>query len=318
MKNISSLCSALLLLALTGCGDQPESAGTSADVMDPQTSTAANVVEFRAVGMTFEGPSTQPAGRTTFRFENSSGMLHFGMLDFPPPGITAAQLDPVMTLFQVAMDAMNAGDQDAANAAFAQFPAWMADLGRRGGPGFLSPGLTGETTVFLEPGFYILECYVKSGGRFHTTSPGPGIYGMIFEIEVTEETTGAVEPEANATVVIRNNGFRHTDGEFIAGRNTIRVVFEEQQAFPSVVGNDLHIMKMESDEHLEAVANWMDWRKPRGLETPAPATFLGGVNDLPAGSTAYVTVDLAPGDYAFIAEVPDPVGTGLVMPFTIE
>jgi hypothetical protein len=51
----------------------------------------------------------------------------------------------------------------------------------------------------------------------------------------------------------------------------------------------------------------MNWSVPGGLESPAPdnVTFLGGVNDMPGGNTAYFTASLEEGNYAFIAEVPD-------------
>ncbi|MCH8277696.1 MAG: hypothetical protein IIC12_02035 [Proteobacteria bacterium] len=37
-----------------------------------------------------------------------------------------------------------------------------------------------------------------------------------------------------------------------------------------------------------------------------------------AGAHGYFTVDLQPGNYAFIAEVPRPRELGLVLPFTVE
>jgi len=46
--------------------------------------------------------------------------------------------------------------------------------------------------------------------------------------------------------------------------------------------------------------------------------FLGGINDMPEGSHSYFTVDLQPGTYAFIAEVPNPQEAGFVLPFTVE
>jgi hypothetical protein len=310
--------STFFVLVLIGCSDS----STSPPGAKPDSATLStlepHIVEYAAIGMKFSGPDKIPSGWTTFRFNNTSGMVHFGILDYPPPGITLREFSPVMTLFQEAMDAMNAGDEESANAAFGKFPAWMAELGRRGGPGFLSPGLTGETTVFLEPGHYILECYVKTQGTFHTTSPGDGLYGMVLEIEVTDDKVNAPEPLANATVTVRNNGYEITGGSLTAGRNSIRVVYEEQQAFPSVVGNDIHVIRVDGPEAITMAADWMDWRKKNGLETPSPVTFLGGVNDMPAGSTAYFSVDLSPGDYAFIAEVPEPLESGHVLPFTIN
>ena len=278
-----------------------------------------NVVTIRAVGLTFEGPSEIPSGWTTLRLENASGMIHFAIVDVPPEGITAQIFnDTVAVYFQDAMNAMNAGDEESVAAAYAKFPAWIGDLGRNGGPGLLSPGLTGQSTVYLEPGVYILECYVKSGGIFHTTSPGDGQLGMMLELTVTDEKIDASEPVANATVAIRNNGMEIVDGELKRGRNTIRVEFIEQQALPSFVGNDIHLFRVDGEQSIARAEAWMDWRTKRGLEDPSPVIFLGGLNDMPQGTHGYFTVDLEAGDYAFISEVPAPRELGLYLPFTID
>jgi hypothetical protein len=61
----------------------------------------------------------------------------------------------------------------------------------------------------------------------------------------------------------------------------------------------------------------MDWSAPGGLQTPAPAEFLGGLNEMPAGSTGYFTVDLEPGEYAWISEVPDASAKGMLKEFEV-
>ena len=315
---------AAVVVLLQSCGKAPEPAEEAAVPEPPPAAEPAPppepepyVVEIRAVGKTFQGPSEIPSGWITFRFVNASSMIHFGIIDVPPEGVTIEMLsDEVMTPFQDAMDAMNAGDEEAANAAFGRIPEWIAELGRNGGPGMLSPGRISEATVWMEPGDYVMECYVKSDGIFHTTSPGPGQIGMMMDLTVTDEPSGAPEPEADATLTVRNTGYELT-GELPAGHNTIRVDFVEQQALPSFVGNDVHLMRVEDSESIARADAWMDWRTADGLEDPSPVTFLGGINDLPAGSHGYFTVDLEPGDYAFIAEMPSPEAAGFVLPFTV-
>ena len=315
------------LLTLAGCGreptplDQPATPKAAETVAEaaPEPAPKPYVVELRAVGMTFEGRREIPAGWTTFRFVNASNMIHFALIDVPPAGITAeAMSETVMQPFQDAMDAMNAGDEEAVNAAFVTIPDWIGELGRNGGPGLLSAGRTGQATVYLEPGYYIIECYVKSDGVFHTTPPAEGQLGMVMGLTVTDETSGAPEPEANLNLVVRNTGFEITDGALRAGANTIRVDFAEQQALPSFVGNDIHLMRVDDETSIAQASGWLDWRTPNGLEDPAPATFLGGLNDLPAGAHGYFTVDLPAGDYAFIAEIPDPAAAGFVLPVTVD
>jgi hypothetical protein len=310
---LAALAAGLFLLQGCDQGQKVKEETATVPVAQP------NVVEIRAVGMTFEGSSEIPSGWTTFKFVNASSMIHFAMIDVPPEGVTAQIFtDTVGQYFQDAMDGMNAGDEEAVNAAFGKFPAWIGDLGRHGGPGFLSPGLTGETIVYLEPGNYFFECYVKTNGVFHTTSPGDGKIGMMLEFTVTDEKTDAPEPTASATLAMSNSGMEIVDGALKAGTNTIRVDFVEQQALPSFVGNDVHIMRVENDESISKASAWLDWRTKDGLEDPSPVIFLGGINDMPEGSHSYFTVDLQPGTYAFIAEVPNPQEAGFVLPFTVE
>ena len=292
--------------------------GCMSDENTEQTLKKDNVVEIRAVGTTFEGPTEIPSGWTTFRFVNASHMLHFAIVDAPPDSVTIAMISAqMMQPFQDAMDGMIAGDEAAVNEAFGRFPEWIGSVGRLGGPGFLSPGLTGETTVFLEPGRYVMECYVKSNGVFHTTSPGDGQIGMLLEFTVTDIPNEASEPAADVTIAIRNSGYALVSGAPKPGTNVVRVNYEEQQALPSFVGNDIHLIKVNGSETIPSTSAWFDWRSPQGLESPGPATFLGGVNDMSVGSHAYFTVDLEPGSYAFIAEHPDPLETGFVLPFEI-
>lgn len=317
LSTIAALAAALILVQ--GCGRKQEDAQeTPAMEQTAAPGPQPHVVEIRAVGMTFEGPSTIPSGWTTLRFVNASSMIHFALIDVPPAGITTELFtNTVGQYFQEAMDGMNAGDDAAVEAAFAKFPEWIGELGRHGGPGLLSPGLTGETTVYLEPGHYFLECYVKSGGIFHTTSPGDGKVGMMLDLTVTEEQTAAPEPVANMTLAVRNSGFQIADGALKPGRNTIRVDFLEQQALPSFVGNDVHLMRVDGEDSIGLADAWLDWRTKDGLEDPSPVIFLGGINDMPAGSHGYMTVDLEPGNYAFIAEVPGPQAAGFVLPFSV-
>ncbi len=276
-------------------------------------------VDLRAVGMQFEGPSTVSGGWTTFTFSNNSAMTHFALIDAPPEGVDVQRFSSELAQpFQVLMDALNTGDEEAANAALATFPPWLAELRRMGGPGLLSPGLSSELTLYLEPGEYIVECYIKYDGVFHTTSPGPGAIGMLMPLAVTAVDAAKTEPEATAILEISNKGYRLVEGELRAGSNTIRVDFVEQQALPSYVGNDVHLMRVDGPQSIAQATAWMDWRTPTGLQDPSPVSFLGGVQDLPAGSSAFLSVDLAPGDYAFIAEMPAPQEAGFLLPFTVE
>ncbi len=81
--------------------------------------------------------------------------------------------------------------------------------------------------------------------------------------------------------------------------------------------NNLHLIRMEEDTDLDTVNYWLDWYRLGGLRSPAPADFLGGVEEVRDGATAYFALDiLEPGNYAWIVFVSR--GQGLYKTFTVE
>ena len=72
--------------------------------------------------------------------------------------------------------------------------------------------------------------------------------------------------------------------------------------------------------NLKEIEKWMNWADPKGLITPAPEgiIFLGGVNDMPTGSTGYFNVTLEPGDYAIISEVPNALSKKMLKTFVVS
>ncbi|TNE58192.1 MAG: hypothetical protein EP340_06405 [Alphaproteobacteria bacterium] len=326
IHRLSLLVSASALI-LSACGEgkkEEETAVISPAATEDMTSAVVeapgpNVLEIEAVGMSFEGPSEVPSGWTTIRMKNTSDMLHFAIVDVLPEGVTAeAFASDVAVPFQKAMNGMNAGDEEATNAAFGEFPAWIAELGRNGGPGFTSAGHNSEATVYLAPGQYAIECYVKTAGIFHTTPMEDRPLGMLLPLTVTESEAATGEPEANVTVNVTNSGYEIVEGALQVGSNMIRVNFVEQQALPTFVGNDIHLMRVSDESDLDVANSWMDWSAPEGMETPSPVEFVGGLNDLPQGAHGYFKVDLAPGDYAFIGEQPDPAAHGFLLPVSVS
>jgi hypothetical protein len=82
------------------------------------------------------------------------------------------------------------------------------------------------------------------------------------------------------------------------------------------MGNDLHIVKILPNSNIDSIIYWMDWMNVKGLESPAPAEFYGGIQEMPAGSTGYCTVLLTPGKYALLGE--STASRGVLKTVTIE
>lgn len=302
-------------MAITGCeGHSTTPHGPPADAgLATSRGLAAgnaNLVEVVATGLHFDAPDFIPAGWTTFRFRNETGGTHFVILEKMPffdgeqKTVEDSQAE-VVPVFQNFMD-LFAGVPLSFPAAGLALPAWYSGVVFTGGPGLIAPRGTAETTVFLEPGTYVMECYVKTNGVFHSVD------GMIDQIVVTDEPSRAREPRSTLRATVSTTGGIEVEGELRPGRHTIAVHFTDQAAYAHFLGHDVHLARIENDTDLDALATWMNWAVPGELETPAPAAFLGGVQDMPAGSTAYFEVLLRPGRYAFIAEVPGPAAEGML------
>ena len=245
---------------------------------------------------------TVPAGWTTFRLVNASPMLHFLFLDHLPGDRTSKQLlSEISPIFQEAADLIAAGKADEGMGKFTELPEWFNDLIFRGGPGFVSPGRTTEATLYLEPGNYVMECYIKTAdGVFHWN------LGMYKDLRVTEETSSARPPENPTIEITVTDEGLEVVGDVVAGKHLVAVHFAQET--PALVAKDVHVVRLDDGVNIDDVAFWMDFLQPEGqistATNPAPALFLGGVHEMPKGNTAYFKVDLAPGDYAWISEQP--------------
>lgn len=276
------------------------------------------------------------SGWTTFQFNNASGYDHFFLIwKVPEQGIEAAKsadesiLDhwfkgitkPFQMEFNPYIDGEIKFDKftDSLVATISEKAPWFFDPGAKtmGGPGFTAAGTTSETTVNLEPGEYIVECYVKNEKEiFHS------YIGMLEHISVTDESSSTEKPDPTNTLTISSTKGIQVDQPLTAGSHTIEIVFEDQASYAHLQGHNVQLVKLtdkEDEQLLSNLATWMDWRQPGSLVNRAPegAQFMGGTMEMAEGGIAYFHVTLEPRDYAWIAEVPDPAEHNMLKTFTI-
>ena len=260
----------------------------------------AHVVQVTARDFVFQTPAEIPSGWTTFRFVNEGREHHFFLLSRLPDGKTLEDYrSDVGPAFDGAWHGLRDGSMDKAQAGMllgGNLPAWYGSVEPMGGVGLIAPGGVGQTTANLKPGTYVMECYVKTAdGTFHTT------LGMMTSLVVTEGPSTAPAPAADFEISVSNDGIA-TEGEMTAGEHTVAVHFLEHPELG--LGNDVHLVRLEDGTDVTEVAKWMDWMEVGGLRSPAPAQFLGGTEEMPVGYTAYFTVTVEPGRYAWIVEAP--------------
>ena len=275
-----------------------------------------NVIEIITNVMDFQMKDTLPSGWNTFKYINKSIEPHFFLLDKYPEGRTLEDTHrDIVPPFDNGMKFIMESKMDEAMAEFGKLPEWFGDIVFVGGSGLVSPKQSSVTTVKLEPGLYIIECYVKmANGVFHTSM------GMAKELIVTDEDSGNTPSEADINITISSTEGITYEGSITKGEHTFSVYYKDQITHENFVGHDVNLVKLGDNADLEVLEAWMNWATPTGLMTPMPAnvTFLGGTNDAPAGSTQYFKVNLEPGNYAFISEVPNASKKGMLKTFTIS
>ena len=168
--------------------------------------------------------------------------------------------------------------------------------------------------IYLEPGDYFMECYVKmENGIFHASM------GMIEPLVVSGMNSGLDEPTADVEISISSTEGIVFNDSIGPGDHVFSVAFKDQIVHENFAGHDVNLVKMEEGADPAILEKWMNWVDPKGLIEPAPAgfTFLGGVNNMPGGNRGYFKARLEPGTYALISEVPEASKKNMLKIFTI-
>ena len=303
----------LMAILISACLSSCDSSKSKND--SDTNANKAGTIDVVSKSLNFEVKDTVPSGWTTFVFHNESPNTHFFVLEKYPEGKTLdSAKKTVIPIFDVAMDSIMAGNNKAGMAEFANLPPWFNEVKFVGGAGLTAPGTTTQTTFKLNPGYYVMECYVKMpNGKFHSAM------GMITDINVTDEDGGGTMPEATDEIEISADSGIVMPEKLMKGEHVFAVHFKDQKAHENFVGHDVHLVRLTDDFDVNKLNDWMNWINPTGLVSPTPEgmEFLGGTQEMPAASTAFFTANLTPGKYAFVSEVADPAKNNMLKTFTI-
>lgn len=274
------------------------------------------IVDIVTKNMDFQMKDTLLSGWNHFKYQNLSSQTHFFLIDKYPVGKTSEDAKKLVApIFDNGMKLIMEGKPNEGFAEFAKLPKWFNEVVFMGGSGLISPDKTSETMIYLNPGNYIVECYVKmSNGMFHTSM------GMAKDLIVIDQKTKFSPPKEDVTIEVSSTNGIEVSNAIAAGKKLFKVYYKDQTVHENFVGHDVHLVKIDDNANLDELEIWMNWADPKGLIEPAPkgVTFLGGVNDLPKDNFAYFTANLMPGNYALISEVPNSRGKKLFYSFKIE
>ncbi len=255
-------------LALVACrSDKPAADVAATDSAAVSTAAAPNVITVTTTDFAFESPAEVPGGLVTFRLVNQGPSPHH---------IQLVKLDEGKTVDDF-LAALKAGGPP---------PRWAT---MAGGPNPRELQDTASTTLALEPGSYAMVCFVPTpDGVPHLMK------GMVRPLTVTQASApAAAEPSAEVVMKLVDYDFELSQ-PLPAGRSTLRI----ENAGPQE--HEVVIVRLKEGKEPMDVAKWGE--KQVG---PAPATFEGGVSGIMPGTSAFVDLDLEPGEYGLICFVPD-------------
>lgn len=326
---ISKLSSSFLRVFLLGsifslavaCQDNKkkeadEKSETVTEEKKEKEESSSDVITIVTNAMEFKTKDEWKSGWKTVKYRNNSNETHFILFDKYPEGKTIEDAEKeVGPAFQEGMDLIAAGEMEKANEAFGKLPEWFQQVEFTGGVGLISPKSTAQSTFYLEPGTYVIECYVKmANGVFHNTQ------GMAMQINVTEADSTGVDLQEDYNISISVDEGITFNERFSPGEKVFKVNFGEQKVHENFVMHDVHLVRTEEGADMSKLNTWMNWADPNAFKTPAPEgfKFLGGMQEMKEGGTGYFTAELRPGNYVLISEVPDPESKGMLKTFTVK
>jgi len=228
---------------------------------------ATHVAVIHTKDYAFDAPDSITAGWTTFHLVNDGPNLHHAQIVRLDSGKTVSDLEAALK---------NPGPP----------PRWIVEVG---GPNAPDPNGQADATVNLDPGQYAFICFVDIPGHvMHFTK------GMVRGLKVTAGAGNAApEPTSDAAVTLADYAFS-VQGSLKSGKHTIKIVNKGPQP------HEFEVIRLAPGKTLKDLTDFM-----AKMDGPPPGNALGGVAAIPAGMTAYSTIDLTPGNYVLVCFVPD-------------
>jgi len=284
----ATMAVAAAAFVLTACAKNETAQTDTATTAAPAAAAAPtpNMVTFSAKEFAFEGPDSIPAGLTMFHLNATGQELHHLQILKLEEGKTFAD-------FQAAL---KAGGPP---------PTWAVPYGGVNPP---VPGGTTISTQTMEPGNYVVVCFIEGADKVPHLAKG-----MTKPLTVTPvANANMTEPTADVTMTLSDYTFTLSK-PLAAGRQMIKVVNGATQP------HEVVLVQLDSGKTMEDVGKWAETMKG-----PPPGKPIGGIPAFMPGKNTYFEASLTPGDYGLICFVPDAkdgkphVAHGMVQQFKIS
>ncbi len=239
-----------------------------------------------------------PGGPTRVQMKNTGKEIHHTQFMLLNTGVTPQQL----------------------GAAFAKGEQGLGEVfglvTQTGGVGVILPGGSAEVILDLKEGQYMIACFIAGDDHIPHLAKG-----MLMPLKVTAApATTAATPAVNGTITLFDFNFTMPD-TLPAGKSMYMVTNTGAQF------HEFNIGQLAPGKTLADAKAFLDpapnTPPPAG---PPPVAPVGGMNALSKGNSGIVVLDLKPGDYVAVCNVPDQskpngdshVHLGMIKAFTVK
>lgn len=269
----------IFLAVILGCKDN----STEKAEKEP-AEESRYIVEIEAIDYAFKMPSEIKSGWVTFQFINMGKEVHYASIVKHLKDITQEQWS---------------------SSPGKEYMEMVGGFIFNGGPGYHSSGMKSEITVYLEPGSYNIFCEVKTAEGIEHRHLGMKKY-----FRVSEEKSGAPRPKANLTLTLKPI-YIEADGSLETGVQTVQIVHTAEQL-------GLNLVRLNDTSTIKEALKFMDkFSMPTESMLVTGAESTGNPDqDTYKERKSYITVDLEPGDYAWMSQSYS--GMGMIREFSVS
>jgi len=246
-------------------------------------------IKINSADYSYTAPETVTAGWVRVILTNSGTEPHHVQFLRLNDGVTVQQFE----------DALKQGEGPA-----------LAMTKQVGGVGAVHPGGMAGAVINLPAGEYVILCLIPSPSD-HVAHHAKG---MIKSLTVSEGDNTASEPTASLTVQLKDFMF-DLPASLPAGKNVIMLINEGPEP------HEFNILRLEEGKTADDVLKFLKGE----AGGPPPFAPVGGMNGLDVGVSGYAELDLMPGNYVAICNIPSPKGNGaphfmlgMVKEFTVK
>ncbi|MEW6029367.1 MAG: hypothetical protein AB1554_07770 [Chloroflexota bacterium] len=248
--------------------------GVSYTLAEESAAAALPEIKVDAADYSYTAPETVDSGWTRVILTNTGAEPHHVQFLRLNDGVTAEQFE----------EALKQGEGPA-----------LALTQQIGGVGAVHPGGTASAVLNLTAGEYVILCLIPSpsDGMAHHAK------GMIRRLTVNDADGHGMEPAADLTVNLKDFTF-DMPASLASGPLTIKVTNDGPEP------HEFNILKLEEGKTAADVMVFLGGQ----AGGPPPFAPVGGANGIDAGLTEYAELDLPPGNYVAICNIPSPKAEG--------